>query len=637
MGLVQRDTDKKAARIGYLVSIAIFAIIGAVFWQSDMGQAMIKNIMEVTEGDAPQKRKMAKPKIKKLKMIAPKSIKPKFKVDTKLPTTQFDIDMQSFSGMDDGVAIGNFSGMAQNIQGFAFNVDNNIVANVMDDMMGDIGVLDDFSTKTKVRGRGNRMRAKLNLCQVATPGSSQDPTGKKVEWDYIYRENQSIARVRSWLKENTKIQVTENTLTIDYRYTYKEWVQKIQNGGAKEIDSTSYYFAEMGLSYLSNAIEEMEVNEISGKKGFVELIKRAALKYIERKYYIDSIAFLDNNALIKKVEEDNPLLRSWRLNGIKELLAISSSLNSESSKTSLINAIKPMYIHFRKSRILENPLTLIANVVGLEKIAEENLDILRHYVTNGGFLWVDETGHSSQFIKNQDKLAKGFVFSLMSPFQKKTLSKKEKSTWKTLIKDDNDVPGFKLAGSFPEPGHPYIYIKLRVPSDVEASVKIFNGQGRLVWNQDWTRKRPLKAGSYTSKESALRWDCVNSKNEPVESALYFIQFQSGLYQKTHQVHVSKLRKLDEKHPLFSVVHNFTNVPVCKISNVSETWVNRPYGNSAFGYYYKGRMALLYTEGAGVIAGLGALDNPVVRKQSSKFLNNVIAFCLQDENGVALKP
>ena len=49
------------------------------------------------------------------------------------------------------------------------------------------------------------------------------------------------------------------------------------------------------------------------------------------------------------------------------------------------------------------------------------------------------------------------------------------------------------------------------------------------------------------------------------------------------------------------------------------------------------MVLLYTEGAGVIAGLGDLGNPVAREMASKFLNNVIAFCLSDEDGVAVRP
>jgi hypothetical protein len=170
-----------------------------------------------------------------------------------------------------------------------------------------------------------------------------------------------------------------------------------------------------------------------------------------------------------------------------------------------------------------------------------------------------------------------------------------------------------------------------------VDIRIFNRLGILVKLFSWPKENPMPAGSYIKKDVALVWNCDNNEGEPVESGNYFIQMQSGLYQKTDIVRVSKLRILDEKHPLLGIVHSFRNVPVCTIDKGSRYWVTRPYGNAAFGYYYGGRMVILYTEGAGVIAGLGDVSNSVAKEMASKFLNNVIAFCLSDEDGVAIRP
>jgi len=202
---------------------------------------------------------------------------------------------------------------------------------------------------------------------------------------------------------------------------------------------------------------------------------------------------------------------------------------------------------------------------------------------------------------------------------------------------DRNVQGFELGDPFPYFAHPQVYIPITVPRDVAVDVRIFNRLGILVKLFSWDKNKPMKAGSYIRKETALTWNCDNNADEPVESGIYFVQMQSGLYQKTRIARVSKLRMLDEKHPLMGVVHNFRNVPVCTIESGSKFWENRPYGNAAFGYYYKSRMAILYTEGAGVVAGMGDLDNTVAREMASKFLNNVIAFCLSDEDGVAIRP
>jgi hypothetical protein len=276
-------------------------------------------------------------------------------------------------------------------------------------------------------------------------------------------------------------------------------------------------------------------------------------------------------------------------------------------------------------------------VIGLEKISEENMDVMRNYVSNGGFIWIDDTGVAMENINNQNNLARSFIHTLMAFDEKADLSEKERETFRSLSKDDRRVQGLVLGEPFPVFAHPKVYIPITVAIDAAVDIRIFNRLGILVKLFSWDKEHPMKAGSYVSKDQALAWSCDNNQSEPVESGIYFIQMQSGLYQSTQIARVSRLRMLDEKHPIMSVVHSFRNVPICTIESGSKFWQNRTYGNSAFGYYYKGRMCILYTEGSGVVAGLGDLSNTVSREMASKFLNNVIAFCLSDEDGVAIRP
>ena len=217
------------------------------------------------------------------------------------------------------------------------------------------------------------------------------------------------------------------------------------------------------------------------------------------------------------------------------------------------------------------------------------------------------------------------------------LSEKETETFGKLSSDDRNVQGYILGDPFPNPAHPQAFIPITVPQNTPVTVRIFNRLGIPVKQFVWTKEKPMKAGSYIKKEMALTWNCDNNAGEPVESGHYFVQMQAGLYQKTKVISVSKLRMLDEKHPIMSVVHTFRNIPICTVESSSQYWDTRTYGNAAFGYYLNGRMVILYTEGAGIVAGLGDLNNPVGMEMASKFLNNVIAFCLSDEDGVAIRP
>lgn len=651
----RRDKYKGAQRTAYLVALAIHVIAGIIFWNTG-GDKIIKDIvMEVVSAKSGPPPKPPAPKIKRVEMMKPAAAMVKFEVKTAARVDPgFAPVFKEISAVSSDVGAMNFTSMATSYSTKSFSLDKSQISNVTSDILKVMGVGDLMGNTrgTKVSGIGKRMRARLNLCLISSPGSSvigatgrksetnkgnsEDTLATRVIWDYVFRKYNAIDRARSWLRENTQIQVTDNTVTIPCDADFTEWVYGIRKKGALTVDSASFYYEISALRRLERAIEDLDRNKISGIRSYIIQVKAAVYTYIHNKYEIDEPDILDNATLIKKIEERN-ILREWRKRGLLSILNTAASLKTESSPDKLIDDLKPIYTFFRQAQILENPLLIVCNPVGLEKITDENMEVLRNYVKNGGFIWIDDAGVASSNVKGQNDVARRFIYTLMNFDVKSELSEKEKETFAKLASEDKEVQGYILGDVFPNPAHPQAFIPITIPQDAQVTVRIFNRLGIPVKQFAWTRERPMKAGSYVKKEVALAWNCDNNDNEPVESGTYFVQMQAGLYQKTKIIRVSKLRMLDEKHPIMSVVHTFRNIPVCTIESSSRFWETRPYGNSAFGYYYNGRMALLYTEGAGLVAGLGDLTNPVGMEMSSKFLNNIIAFCLSDEDGVAIRP
>lgn len=654
MELIRRDADKKTRRMTWLIALAIHIIIGVIFYQTPQGQRMKDAIVDIVAGKPTAPPPPPKAQMKQVDMKKPTMAPPKFNASAAKVDPKMAISFKVLSSFDAGGDAPDFTSMAQNYSMQSFSLDRSQVANVTVDILRAIGVGDILgeSRGIKVSGKGKRMRAQLNLCLVSTPGATRggatgytikggnadanDTLKSKVSWDYVFRKYNSVERARQWLKDNTQIQVTENTLTLNMENTFSDWVYNIKKRGALAVDSGSTYYEATALKILEHAVLAMEINSISGTRDFTRLARSAVFDYFRAKYDLSEVEGMPVDMAVKKIE-DRFILREWRKKGLTDLLNTANALTPEAGKDRLIESIKPVYLFFRKAQALENPMLILCNVIGLEKIPEENMDVLRNYVENGGFIWIDDSGVAMENINNQNNLAQIFIHTLMKFDERTDLTGKEQETFKTLSRDDRNVQGIELGDPFPPYAHPQAFIPITVNRDVPVDVRIFNRLGILVKLFSWDAKNPMKAGKYVTKDQALAWNCDNNQGEPVESGNYFVQMQSGLYQKTKLINVSKLRMLDEKHPIMSVVHTFRNLPICTIESGSKFWNNRTYGNAAFGYYFKGRMNILYTEGAGLVAGMGDLSNSVSREMACKFLNNVIAFCLSDEDGVAIRP
>jgi hypothetical protein len=207
--------------------------------------------------------------------------------------------------------------------------------------------------------------------------------------------------------------------------------------------------------------------------------------------------------------------------------------------------------------------------------------------------------------------------------------------FRKLSKDDQHIDGYSLGTPFPRPCIAWAYIPITVPVKSDVEIIIFNRIGMPVKN---FFLRNVEAGSYMTKETAFRWMADDNRGNSVESGVYFVQMQSGLFKKTLSLEVSPLRKLDKSSPIFSIIFQFDNIPGTP-ANFHKDWFTRPYGRSAFGYYIEDRLVLLYTEGAGFFMTIGGQKvgprQPSHGEimQCSKFFANVMAEVLGHKDGL----
>jgi len=132
-------------------------------------------ILDITEGKTQAPPPPPKPKMKQIEMKKPPALKPQFKINNAAKIDpKFTPNFKVMSSFDADVSAPDFSMMAQNYSVKSFSIDQSQISNVTTDILKAIGVGDlmDDGRGTKVSGVGKRMRARLNLCLMSTPGAT---------------------------------------------------------------------------------------------------------------------------------------------------------------------------------------------------------------------------------------------------------------------------------------------------------------------------------------------------------------------------------------------------------------------------------------------------------------------------------
>ncbi len=84
----------------------------------------------------------------------------------------------------------------------------------------------------------------------------------------------------------------------------------------------------------------------------------------------------------------------------------------------------------------------------------------------------------------------------------------------------------KLYQNYPNPFNSETWIPYQLAEDAKVTIKIYNSNGQLIKILDLGYRR---AGSYTTRESAIYWDGMTDSGECLASGIYFYSIQIGNY------------------------------------------------------------------------------------------------------------
>ncbi|MFH1761330.1 MAG: hypothetical protein ABIA63_09550 [bacterium] len=646
-----RKQKQKTSWQAIILAVVIHVIVGVVFWQAG-GKELVKDwVVEFTkvEDIPPKPPKRIKPPPPTMQKPPPPKVE--FKVDQVdiKPAVLPDFGLKDI--FDQKMGGEEWVNIAKNYDitkeqsditaiDLAFNKFDNILKIGADAGKGRAPV---------VIGRGRRMSAAFTLTRISSPGTAMDIRASVavtntndsvlISWDGAFKEfkpfESIINNVPEVMSAYSSWTIYKNTKTIVMDRTFQDWFIDITRSGVPHVDYFDNDPELTAMQRLAFCAKLLEDSPIGYKNSIIDTINNIFYDYIQTKYELDARK-MEAREIIDTLRNRHFSIRKWREDDIKNSVGYLKSLSSGFSDAKAGKVIEIFYLFYKRSRLLNSatPVLFVFNDVGLSNIHQENMDILYDYLRNGGFIWVDDVGRGP---RNYLFQTQAFVQKLIN-FQGKATDEMVTMQYRKLSRDDQAIDGYSLGTPFPEPCIAWMYIPISIPFKSDVSIKIFNRLGIQV--KSFFMKN-VEAGSYVTKESAFRWFADDNSGNSVESGIYFIQMESGLFKKTLQVEVSPLRKLDKSNPIFSIIFKFDNIPGNPANYNSDFYV-RPYGKSAFGYYIGDRLILLYTEGAGFFMTIGGQKSGPRQPSSgeviqcAKFFANVMAEVLGHEEGLVHK-
>jgi len=95
---------------------------------------------------------------------------------------------------------------------------------------------------------------------------------------------------------------------------------------------------------------------------------------------------------------------------------------------------------------------------------------------------------------------------------------------------------FCLLQNYPNPFNPDTWIPYELAKDAPVSIQIYNIRGQLVRQMNLGEQ---VAGSYVSKNEAVRWDGRNESGQQVASGVYWYRLQAGDFNATRRMVILK--------------------------------------------------------------------------------------------------
>lgn len=617
MPLIQRD-NKKVKRIAILAAVGVNVILFWIAWITGVIPPELKEFISTGKIGAPTAPPPPPPPPTKIVDVKPPpAVKPAFdpgKMSVKANIkVEMNDDMFQLKDFDMGEV--DFSEMAEDFDDFNMGATEQRnsafeVQSLMTDLIGDISTPEDRQSKFSIQGSGKRTRGRFSWSNARYPSNS---------WN-TFVSTGGVNNFFKYVNDNLSIKIDGNAKTINLEMSFLNWLKQ-----AKETITTKQNIEMLPedalLQELKRSVYELTKPDMNALPNYLAVVEGAFDSYFNEKY---AIPFKDRplSEVIKDFKKEGK--PSWFLADIEAVFDILQKIGNAENKQDVDGTeLRKAWMFAKKCEILEAPLLYFRGAPGINATNNDMISILKVYIRNGGFIYIDDA--STLPPSNANDETRAFIQRLTG---KKNMDEVAKKVFEQLSSNDRKVSGYELLGTQPESFHPFGYIQFILPELTPVSIRIYNKVGYLVREYELGE---LPAGTYNDRKSAPKWDCKDQKGNDIASGTYFIQIQAGIFMKTQVTTVSHLRMLDSKHPIYSAVYNFDNVPIGYLPLKP-----RPYGNATFGYNIADHLAIVFNEGNSTTDGCSTGRDPATLTAASKWISNIVVFALTQPTGIVSK-
>jgi len=435
--------DKTATRSAIILAIIFHVIVGFIFYKYGGGEKLAKDfiatIIPTRKPPPPPPPKKPPPKVKINKR--PPMIKPKFTVDKvspfKMKTSSVtdlipQIDMEILDDPEFDNMMEWDGGITDDEGGASINI---VALNVLDHFKLSPTVSKKSKKKAQVYGYGRRTRGRFSITYIQF---------KSLSISLI--DDGGLKYFIKYMNEETDIKVDGDSKIIDLEFSFKLWLKKSKETIIKPGIGDNLAEIEFldGLEFAANTLYKTTVD---AKDSYSRLLWDTFENYIFGKYEFH----VEGRSLQEvMVDVDKEGVEIWRRKGIETVYKKIKKIDDIKTLVDvdeLGNEMEEIWLFAKKAEILTAPIIFIHGGADLNTFSEQAFDILRTYIANGGFLWVDDD------IVSPDRWRDIRQF-IQQITVKDELDAITRSIYKKFQRQDLAVSGYEFIGNKPNPFHP---------------------------------------------------------------------------------------------------------------------------------------------------------------------------------------
>lgn len=605
----RRKGQQRITMISFGIACGTMVLLYLFLRVTGLDEVVRKKVMEIAESIAPPPPPPPPPPDVKADVKAPPKIDMNFDVKTMLarPTLDAGFDLGSLTNFSADMEAPD---LAMEAMEFSSNDMVNLVSNAQLPVMNlmtnigfDIGAAASDEKKVTVSGTGKRTSGAMALAILDIPGN--EATTNK--WS-----KGELETIADYISRNTSLKVRLGARSIQLMSPFSSfdtWLAEAKKRVKSEYKELPASEPEInGLDVLSNAMPFVAENDPEQAKN---RIKRMMSDYLRIKF--DARVALDKGGWADSIKKVTPL-KEYQVDFIKDA---ESSFNDFANKKVVTGKeVRGIYMMLRMFELAELPILFCEPRGVLDMPLPENIKLLRTYLTQAnGFIYFCNTPELKNARAVIGLIRELTQEGLKDPVGEKTLAK--------LKVDDQEVSGYTFREPEPQMGHPWVFFPMILPRETNVSISIYNKFGTPIFNDTIKKIGP---GAFLQKNRHYRWNCADVQGNQVESGYYVYQVRADLFVKTGPVGVSVLRKLTNgKHGIFSSYYPIAEVPTKEALKPDALSYGEP---GVFGVMFRGRLAVLFTEGYKEKDPIGGEDQ-AAKEAALRWMTNVVIYALSE--------